>query len=172
MMNGAANIDRLAYLWLNRLQQKPTLISAFRAISHSGDGYLYAGFGLLLVYSGSPLSTAFLKAALIAFLLEIPGFLLLKTLIKRDRPFVQIANCQFSINPSDKFSMPSGHTAAAFLMAFLISHFYIEFAVFAYFWATCIGLSRVVLGVHYPSDVMAGAVLGISCSYLSLTLFL
>ena len=172
MMNGAANIDRLTYLWLNRLQQRPSVISAFRAISHSGDGYLSAALAVFLFYLQTMQSMTFVKTALIAFLIEIPCFIVLKASIKRDRPFVQMEECSIAITPSDKFSMPSGHTAAAFLMAFLISHFYYEFSVAVYFWATCIGLSRVILGVHYPSDIIAGAVLGMSCSYLSLALFL
>lgn len=171
-MNGAANIDRSTYLWLNRLQQRPSIISVFRAISHSGDGYLYVALGISLFYLQAMQSTMFVKTALIAFLIEIPCFILLKASIKRDRPFVQMEECSIAITPSDKFSMPSGHTAAAFLMAFLISYFYYEFSVVVYLWATCIGLSRVVLGVHYPSDIVAGAALGMSCSYLSLALFL
>lgn len=172
MMNSAANVDRLAYLWFNRLQQRPTLTSTFRAISHSGDGHLYVAIGLLVFYAQTPQSILFVKTALLAFFVEIPCFMLLKEFIKRDRPFVQLANCNKAITPSDKFSMPSGHTAAAFLMAVLISSFYNEYSLPAYSWATCIGLSRIVLGVHFPGDVIVGAVLGMSCSYLSLALII
>lgn len=172
MMNSAANFDTLAYLWLNRLQQRRSLITTFRTISHSGDGHLYAAIGLILFYSQTPDATLFVEAAVFAFFMEIPCFMLLKQLIKRDRPYVQLTNSNMAIKPSDKFSMPSGHAAAAFVMAFLIAHFYPESGSLAYSWATCIGISRVVLGVHYPSDVLAGAALGMSCSYLSLVVLL
>jgi membrane-associated phospholipid phosphatase len=51
---------------------------------------------------------------------------------------------------SDKFSMPSGHTAAAFLMATLIAQFYPDWSILAYSWACAISFSRVFLGVHFP----------------------
>lgn len=171
MINGVANIDRLTYLWFNRIQQRPTIISAFRTISHTGDGHLYVALGLFLFYLQTFQSLAFIKTALIAFLVEIPCFIMLKALIKRDRPFVHLTDCSIAITPSDKFSMPSGHTAAAFLMAFLVSHYYFEFSVMAYLWAAGIGISRVILGVHYPSDIIVGAILGMSCAYLSLAMF-
>ena len=98
--------------------------------------------------------------------------MILKALIRRDRPFVQIPGSCYVIKPSDKFSMPSGHTAAAFLMAGLISYFYIEYVFLVYSLAALIGMSRIVLGVHYPSDVLAGAMLGTSAVFLSLVIII
>ena len=172
MLNGLLQLDVTAYLWLNRLQKNERFLRFVRLVSHSGDGYLYALLGVV-VYFTTPLHYAeFIKVGLVAFLIEIPCFITLKALIKRDRPFVQLSNCDFAIQPSDKFSMPSGHTAAAFLMAGLVSLYYPEFGVLAYGWASLIGASRVLLGVHYPSDVLAGAALGSSSVLLSLALFL
>ena len=170
MIAGLINLDVNAYLWLNRLQHNSPLIKLNRWISRSGDGYLY-GLIAVMVYFSAPVGYLdFIKVGLLAFLFELPCFLLLKALIRRDRPFVQLHGCQISIQPSDKFSMPSGHTAAAFLMAGLISHFYPEYAVLSYSWAMLIGFSRVILGVHYPSDILAGAVLGSSTLLISLVL--
>ncbi len=170
MITGLIDLDVNAYLWLNRLQHNSPLITLNRWISHSGDGHLYVGIAVL-VYLSAPVEYAdFIKVGLLAFLVELPCFVVLKALIKRDRPFVQLHGCQFSIEPSDKFSMPSGHTAAAFLMAGLISAFYPEYNVLAYSWAMLIGFSRVILGVHYPSDILAGAALGSSALFVSLAL--
>lgn len=170
MLNGLANLDASTYLWINRLQHRTHLTQLNRWISHSGDGYLYVAIALL-VYFTAPLGYPdFIKVGLLAFLIELPCFMLLKSCIRRDRPFVQLSDCTISIKPSDKFSMPSGHTAAAFVMAGLISYFYVEFAFIAYCWALLIGNSRVALGVHYPSDVLAGALLGSSSVFLALTI--
>lgn len=140
-------------------------------ISRTGDGYLYFLIAVLL-YSFEPISGAsFFIATLIAFGIEVPCYLLLKHLFKRNRPFNKLANFSAHIAPSDKFSMPSGHTAAAFLFAFMVLHFYPQLALLTFLWASLVGLARVVLGVHYPGDILAGAVLGYASSQLALLMF-
>lgn len=168
MLMSLLNLDRSLLLWCIRYQQHPAVIRSFREISRTGDGYLYVGIGLLAWWLDSKNGLPFLTAGLLAFAVEIPSFIALKKLIRRDRPFVRIDGAKKAIDPSDKFSLPSGHTTAAFLMASLILAFYPEWAVLAFIWASLIGASRVVLGVHYPTDILAGAVLGISCASLAL----
>ncbi len=168
MRNGLSNLDVTTYLWLHRVQEKSVLTRINRWVSRSGDGYLYVAIAALTFWLAPSTAFDFLKVGLFAFAIELPAFRLLKEWIKRDRPFVRVPGCPSAIEPHDKFSMPSGHTAAAFLMAGLISAFYVQFAVAAYCWAALIGNSRVALGVHYPGDVMAGALLGSSSVFLAL----
>ena len=172
MINGVSEWDQAAFLRVNGLQHNSHLFRTFRMLSHSGDGYLYALLGTSLLFFESPDSVQFVKSGILAFAFEIPCFLALKALIKRERPYEHLVGCSFAVTPSDKFSMPSGHTAAAFLMASLIANFYPEFTVLVYAWASLIGASRVFLGVHYPTDVVAGAALGWSCTALSISLLL
>ena len=101
-------------------------------------------------------------------MLEIPIYILPKKRLKRERPCHHISELSAHIVPLDKFSLPSGHTAAAFLMASLIAIFYPTLSVVTYVWASCIGGSRVFLGVHYPGDIFAAALLGLSISAISL----
>ena len=74
------------------------------------------------------------------------------------------------IKPFDEFSMPSGHTASAVLMACLLSFYYEALSIYSITYASLIGVSRVALGVHYPGDVIAGAALGYLSFLLALTI--
>ena len=152
-------IDTLAFVWLHVTRRFPYRKSV-RWISRAGDGPLYAAIALGLVLFEAPGSLAFLWSGLVCYALDVSAYLLIKNLIKRDRPSVKIANYQSWITPSDQFSFPSGHTAGAFVFAYLVASFFPLFAIPAYMLATLIGVSRVLLGVHYPSDIIAGALLG------------
>ncbi|MFV2030416.1 phosphatase PAP2 family protein [Neisseria sp. S1] len=149
--------------WLNRHSRKRTIGILSREISRLGDGPLYACIGVMLWIFGGAKGTAFFYTGLAAYAIELPLYLVLKNSIRRNRPCHGVRDIHALIEPSDKFSFPSGHTAAAFVFATLTGIFFPAWAVAAYFSALLIGLSRVMLGVHYPSDIAAGAVLGILC---------
>lgn len=140
-------------------------------ISKTGDGHAYFALGLLIWLTEPALGQAFFLTALLAFALELPVYLLLKNTVKRNRPFNILDNFTSYIAPSDKFSMPSGHTAAAFVFATVCSYFYPDYAVVLHAWAASVGLSRVLLGVHFPGDIVAGGLLGYSCAEIAVSLY-
>lgn len=144
-----------------------SLASLSRWISRIGDGFFYLLIGAGLAWLEPAKGRDFLTAGLWAFALELPLYLVLKNLIKRDRPSL-LAGVNALIQPSDRFSFPSGHAAGAFVFATLIAGFYPAWALAAYTLAMLIGLSRVLLGVHYPSDIVAGVALGVCCTELVL----
>ncbi|WP_304609503.1 phosphatase PAP2 family protein [Mucilaginibacter sp. FT3.2] len=91
---------------------------------------------------------------------------LIKHLVKRPRPFIQNINITPVYRPG-QYSFPSGHTSSSFATATALSIAYPKWYVIApaYLWAGATGYSRMYLGVHYPSDVASGAVLGAGSAF-------
>jgi undecaprenyl-diphosphatase len=92
----------------------------------------------------------------------------LKNSFKRNRPQAALKNFHSLVTPSDKFSFPSGHTSAAFMVTIITGFFMPALLLPLLLWATLVGLSRVVLGVHFPTDTLIGMILGVSVTVYSL----
>jgi undecaprenyl-diphosphatase len=164
------HLDTLAFVWVH-LKKKWPYRKSVRWLSHTGDGYLYVLSAIIVWFIDTAQSSAFITAGAIAYVLEVSLYLILKNAIKRDRPAIRIKNYRPWITPSDTFSFPSGHTAAAFLFAYLISVHFPLLTVAFYAWASAVGASRVLLGVHYPSDILAGAILGTCCAFVGVAIY-
>lgn len=152
-------LDRFTFTWLHGSH----CLSRYRAIrwiSHTGDGLLYILAALTALLLDAARGQHFLTLVAAGFALERTLYWVLKNSIRRDRPAVGLQSFRAAITPSDQFSFPSGHTAAGFLFATLVLHSYLALAPLCYVWASLVGMSRVLLGVHYPTDILAGATLG------------
>lgn len=90
---------------------------------------------------------------------------LLKGRTARPRPCAVHASIQAGADPLDQYSFPSGHTLHAVAFSITVVAYYPELALLVYPVTVLIALSRVVLGLHYPSDVLAGALLGAILGY-------
>jgi undecaprenyl-diphosphatase len=141
------------------------------AATRLGDGWLwYSLAGVRLAFGGTQRFVA-VGAAGSAALVGVGIFKILKRLSHRPRPCQFEPHCWSTVLPPDKFSFPSGHTMTAFSIALVLSYFYRGVELPLYFMAASIALSRVVLGMHFLSDVLAGTILGVGLGCASLTAF-
>ena len=141
------------------------------AATRMGDGWLWYSLAVVLLAAGGAQKFAAVGAAGSAALVGVGVFKILKRISHRPRPCQIEPHCWSRVLPPDKFSFPSGHTMTAFSIALVLSYFYRGVEIPLYFMAASIALSRVVLGMHFLSDVLAGAILGVGLGCASLTAF-
>jgi undecaprenyl-diphosphatase len=141
------------------------------AATRMGDGWLWYGLGIMLLLYGGPQRFSAIGAAGAAGLGGVFVFKILKRLSHRPRPCQLEPHCWSKVLPPDKFSFPSGHTMSAFSIALVVSYFYPSLEGTLFFLAFSIAVSRVVLGMHFLSDVLAGIVLGVALGCASITAF-
>ena len=128
--------------------------------TRGGDGWLWCAMGLAILSMGGARRFPAVGAAALAAGAGIAAFLCLKKATGRQRPCAFEPHCWATLLPPDRFSFPSGHTITAFAVAVSLSHFYPEMAPALLFCALSVAASRIVLGMHFLSDVLAGAAIG------------
>ncbi len=171
LLQNLHSVDARAFRWCNTRKRRDQLAAIALWVSRTGDGPLYAIIGLSLALLGGEIGRLFFACGVLAYAFDVPLYLWMKNKIKRERPFKKLATHHYIV-PSDEFSFPSGHTAAACVWAVLVTTFYPPLAPLMWAWAVAVGSSRVFLGVHYPGDIVAGAVLGSGCALLALSILM
>jgi undecaprenyl-diphosphatase len=145
---------------LNRVSSHTGLRNTFRVASRLGDGVIwYAMLALLLVLYGR----GALKPVVVMAITGIVGVVLYKILKRvcvRERPFITHTSISLAMAPLDRYSFPSGHTLHAVAFSWQAAVQFPELSWVLVPLATLIAASRVVLGLHYPTDVAAGAAIG------------
>lgn len=132
-----------------------------------GDGWLWMVIALVLALGGGP-HTRSLAAGAVAASMASTLLVVLKRRFRRRRPCELAPHPLFGhIRPPDRFSFPSGHTMNAFAINTVLALQYAPLSPLLGLLAASIAASRVVLGLHFVSDVLAGAILGLAIGLLS-----
>ena len=147
--------------YLNRTSQHSIVRDAFRAVSWLGDGWVwYALIIALPVAYGLEGTQAALHMA-ITGAVGLVVYKLIKSRAVRERPYITHSAIECASAPLDRYSFPSGHTLHAVSFTVLLASYHPEWTAPFALLTFLIALSRVILGLHYPTDVAAGAGLGV-----------
>ena len=146
--------------WLHRVARYQTPVRALVIVSKLGDGLFWYVLIVALALVGGTHGRDVAAQMMLAGLLNLPLYFWLKHSIGRPRPFVACPDIRACVRALDKFSFPSGHTLHAVAFAVVFSWYYPLVGAALMPVVLLIALSRVALGIHYPSDVAAGALIG------------
>jgi undecaprenyl-diphosphatase len=151
-------------------QRYAALLWFLRGLSWLGDGLLWYGLMLaLLLALGARGAQAVLHMILVGILCTLT-YKLLKRGTSRPRPYEVLEHVAAGAPPLDAFSFPSGHTLHAVAFTLVVSSYFPALAAILVPFTLLTAASRVALGLHYPSDVLAGAAVGGSIAIASLGL--
>jgi undecaprenyl-diphosphatase len=128
--------------------------------TRAGDGWLWYGVGLMIALFGGSQRFLAIGSAVLAAGSGIAIFRTVKKVTGRKRPCSPEPHCWATLLPPDQFSFPSGHTITAFSVAITLGHFYPGLLLGLLFCAASVAASRILLGMHFLSDVLAGAAVG------------
>lgn len=156
---------------VRRLSDGRIALAGFAAISRLGDGLVWYLLMLaLLLFGGDTGQRATLQMALLG-ITSLVIYKALKRISRRPRPLAVEHALGTRVAPLDEFSFPSGHTLHAVGFTLVLTQHYPESGLVLWPFCAGVAMSRVVLGLHYPSDVLAAIGIGwllFECSVLAL----
>jgi undecaprenyl-diphosphatase len=133
--------------------------------TRAGDGWLWGMLGIAILCSSAPSRFEALGAGLLAVGSGTLIFRYLKRVVCRTRPRDIEPNCWAPVATCDRFSFPSGHSTTAFAVALSLGSFYPEIMPLLLVLAANVAVSRVFVGMHFLSDVIAGSGMGALLGY-------
>jgi len=166
-------VDAVEYklcMHMNRGCRVTMVRKFFAIISRLGDGiFWYTLMGLFALLQGLPGMYLSLRMA-VAGVTGLVLYKVLKSRLVRERPYINFASLTAGTQPLDRYSFPSGHTLHAVGFTVLICSSYPQLGWLCIPFAALVATSRVVLGLHYPSDVLAGASIGATVAFVTMRL--
>lgn len=166
MKNPFKAFDEYLMDGINRKLKNPYCdVFFFYYTSIAGPRFLVALSVVMLIFGKRLIGGAAYEMVL-ALVLSTLAAQLLKRVISRSRPYWVMKNLNtYGIDLTD-YSFPSGHTTAAFTVATTFSLYFPKIAALCFIMAILVAISRTYLAVHYPTDVLAGVIIGIGVAYV------
>lgn len=165
-----AERERTVALWMHGAATRRWVVRVCGTVSRVGDGWLWYAIIACLPWAGGASGAS---AAVRMIGVGAVGIVLnriIKHWIARPRPYRTCPGIRACTKTLDEFSFPSGHTMHSVAFSLILTVYYPMFALFVWPFTIAIAVSRIVLGLHYPSDVIVGAVIGATTAAVSFNL--
>lgn len=160
-------LDSNVCVAVNHTSQYRLIRNCFRVVSRLGDGIIWYTLMIGILYTHGANGVLPVLHMALAGLVGTLTYKWLKGKTLRPRPYEVCQDIFLTGKPLDKFSFPSGHTLHAVVFGLVALSYYPLLSVVIVPFVMMVGLSRVVLGLHYPSDVLAGAAIGAAIAGVS-----
>jgi undecaprenyl-diphosphatase len=169
-MNRFHHVDSHLCITFNRTSHNVLIRNFFKVISRLGDGIFWYSLMVLLLCIDQAHALLPVLHMVIAGLVGTLIYKWLKAKTLRPRPYNVYQQISLRSIPLDQFSFPSGHTLHAVIFTLVAIHYYPMLSLGLIPFTILIGLSRPILGLHYPSDVLVGALIGTLISLISFSI--
>jgi len=162
--------EHSAARWLHRGAARPGLGPLLTLASRLGDGWLWAAVIVALPWLAGSTGTACAVRMVAVLLVNLLIYFIVKRWIARPRPARSCPGIRECTRPLDEYSFPSGHTLHAVAFSVILGAYFPGCRPLVWSFTALIALSRVVLGLHYPSDVLVAAAIGAATAGVSFNL--
>ena len=153
-------LDLKGCLYFNHLSHSQSIAHFFKLMSRLGDGAFWYAMLLLVWYVQGLSYSLQILYVFVGSLMGTTIYKILKQKTVRPRPYQVHQVIVMGERPLDHFSFPSGHTLHAVMISILLGYIVPALLLLMLPFTVLVALSRMVLGLHYPSDVLVGAVIG------------
>lgn len=153
---------------MHRIAESPAVVLVLALASRLANGVLWYTLVIVLPLFGGVVGTSCALQMVGVGVLNLTLYRYLKPRVCRPRPFVNCPGVRACTGVLDTYSFPSGHTLHAVSFTIVLSYHYPAAAFVAVPFALVVAMSRLVLGLHYPSDVAVGGLIGAATAALVL----
>ncbi|OUS30889.1 hypothetical protein A9Q99_05100 [Gammaproteobacteria bacterium 45_16_T64] len=161
-------------LYFNRFSRSTGIRRFFNVVSRLGDGWIWIALMVVLPFIYGDDGWVVAMGMAIMATVNVLIYDVLKRFLARERPYISFSDVDCVTPPLDRYSFPSGHTLHAVSFTLVVATFFPILGILFAPFTILVGASRVILGLHYPTDVLMGIAIGIgiSSSFVSLITYL